>query len=166
MGTFIQPEDLAPFASIEAAKAAAMIADAESQAILTAPCITGLSTAPEGETPEAAALRQAKLDAVKSILRAALLRWEEAGSGVIQTEVTGPFSKTSQYQGRRAMFWPSEITDLQGICKDPAAGKAFNIDTVGADTEHLPWCNLHFGATYCSCGVDIAGVPIFEGGEP
>lgn len=41
---------------------------------------------------------------------------------------------------------------------------AFAIDMVGTSSLHLPWCSLNFGATYCSCGVDIAGVPIFEGG--
>jgi len=45
------------------------------------------------------------------------------------------------------------LTDTQG---------AFTIDMVGASTLHLPWCSLNFGALYCSCGVDIAGEPIFE----
>lgn len=30
---------------------------------------------------------------------------------------------------------------------------------------HLDWCNLMLGANWCSCGVDIAGYPIFERGE-
>lgn len=46
---------------------------------------------------------------------------------------------------------------------DPSG--AFAIDMVGSASSHLPWCNLYFGATYCSCGTDIAGRPIFEGGE-
>lgn len=41
---------------------------------------------------------------------------------------------------------------------------AFSVDMVGVSSAHLPWCSLNFGAVYCSCGVDIAGVPIFEGG--
>lgn len=28
---------------------------------------------------------------------------------------------------------------------------------------HAAWCSLNFGATYCSCGADIAGYPIFGG---
>ena len=40
---------------------------------------------------------------------------------------------------------------------------AFSIDTVSLSQFHLPWCSLNFGATYCSCGTDIAGRPIFEG---
>lgn len=46
---------------------------------------------------------------------------------------------------------------------DPSG--AFAIDMVSTTSGHLPWCNLYFGALYCSCGVDIAGYPIFEGGE-
>nr|DAL14416.1 MAG TPA_asm: hypothetical protein [Caudoviricetes sp.] len=46
------------------------------------------------------------------------------------------------------------------------SGRAFAIDTAPSDfTRHLPWCSLMFGAAYCSCGVDIAGEPIFELGQ-
>lgn len=44
---------------------------------------------------------------------------------------------------------------------------AYAVDLVGwRGTPHLPWCSLMMGANYCSCGVDIAGRPIFEGGTP
>lgn len=44
---------------------------------------------------------------------------------------------------------------------------AYSVDTVSdGHSLHLRWCSLMFGATYCSCGVDIAGHPIFEGGSP
>lgn len=162
MGDFIQSGDLAPFATIGEAKVAEMIADAEAQAILTAPCIPGLLIAPDGETAEARVLREAKLAAVKSILRAAILRWNEAGSGTGQSVTAGPFGQVHQFQGRRSMFWPKELEQLQGICKTEDA-KAFSVDTVPCRTAHLPWCSLTFGATYCSCGTDIAGEPIFEG---
>ena len=46
----------------------------------------------------------------------------------------------------------------------PPTGGAFSVNMVGSSSMHLPWCNLNFGALYCSGGVDIAGVPIFEGG--
>jgi hypothetical protein len=42
---------------------------------------------------------------------------------------------------------------------------AFSIDMASTGSVHLPWCSLAFGAVYCSCGVDIAGTPVFEGGE-
>lgn len=46
---------------------------------------------------------------------------------------------------------------------DPSG--AFSIDMLGAASAHLPWCAVNFGALYCSCGVDIAGYPIYEGGD-
>jgi len=161
MGAFILAADLEPFATIEAVKAAAMIEDAEAQAFLVAPCLPGLTVVPDGETAEAAAIRLAKVAAVKSILRAAVLRWAEAGTGVVQTQVTGPFSQTVQLQARRSMFWPVEVEQLQGICKDPDAGKVYAVDTVATVDTHAPWCDLMMGAGSCSCGADLAGFPIF-----
>ncbi len=38
---------------------------------------------------------------------------------------------------------------------------AFTVDTLGVSSIHAAWCSLNFGATYCSCGADIAGSPIF-----
>jgi len=167
---FIIPADLTPFATIDAAKADAMIADAESMAILAAPCLPGLATAPDGETPEAGALRLAKLAAVKAILRGAILRWEDAGSGATQTnqEQIGPFgAQTAFTPARKSMFWPSEIEQLQGICSSGEKGSAYTLDTAPGSTSatsdlHTPWCSYRFGALYCSCGVDLAGYPMFE----
>lgn len=164
MGRFISPADLAPFATIPAAKAVEMIADAEAQAILTAPCLATLPDAPDGETPAEKTVREAKVAAVKGILRAALLRWNEAGSGVAQTHQAGPFAQTVQVQARRSMFWPVEITDLQKVCTSGEKAKAYAVDTVPGATAHVAWCTLLMGGTYCSCGVDIAGEPIYEVG--
>ncbi len=128
MGQFIQTTDLAPFATIDAVKAAAMIEDAEAQAILTAPCIPGLLTPPAGETAEERAVRESKLAAIKSILRAAILRWEEAGTGAVQSETIGPFTQSVQQASRRSMFWPREIEQLQAVCSG-GEREAFTVDT-------------------------------------
>jgi hypothetical protein len=101
----------------------------------------------------------------KLVLLGAIKRWAEAGSGALQTEAAGPFSiglDTRQRTGYN--LWPSEITDLQAICKagTDTGRQAFSIDTAPACSDHLPWCSLMMGATYCSCGVDIAGEPIYE----
>lgn len=161
MSTFIEPSDLAPFATIDMAKALEMIADAEAQAILVAPCIATLTTAPDGETADALALRTAKIAGVKSILRAAILRWNDGGSGTIQTQTTGPFSQTTQVQARRAMFYASEKDDLRDLCKDADASKSYAVDTVPSVVVHAVWCDLMLGGTTCSCGADIAGYPIY-----
>lgn len=44
------------------------------------------------------------------------------------------------------------------------ASGAFSVDQFRAvGSIHAAWCSLNFGATYCSCGADIAGYPIFGG---
>ena len=42
---------------------------------------------------------------------------------------------------------------------------AFSIRPSRSANPHLPWCSLMFNGASCSCGVDIAGYPIFEGAD-
>lgn len=155
MGTFLEPSDLTPFADIDTAKAEAMIEDAEAQAMLVAPCL--------GDDELDPALTEIQVAAVRSYLRGAILRWNEAGTGIRQSITTGPFGETTDTtQQRKGMFWPSEITNLQDICSNGEKGKAFSVDTVGCYGIHSPICSLHFGALYCSCGANIAGFPLYE----
>lgn len=121
---FITPDDLAAFATIDPAKAAAMIEDAEAMAVLAAPC---LST-PEFQDDAV------KVAAVKAVLRGAVLRWNDAGSGMVQQQGAGPFQQTiDTKQERRGMFWPSEIAQLRDLCSTGKAGGAFEVDTMPAD---------------------------------
>lgn len=117
MPTIITPDDLTPFAEINTAKAAAMIEDAMADASRVAPCILDVDLAP------------AKVAQFKSVLRAALLRWHDSGSGALQSQNAGPFGQTlDTRQARRGMFWPSEIESLEGICKPRTKGRAGAID--------------------------------------
>lgn len=162
MGLFITTSDLEPFAIIPAVKAAAMIEDAEAMSILTAPCLPDLLTVPVDELPADLVRRLAKLAALKAILRAAILRWFDSGSGAVASQTAGPFGQTLDTRvSRKSMFWPSEIEQLQGLCQTGETGKAFAVDTVSIVAYHLPWCSINFGALYCSCGADINnGVPL------
>ena len=153
MGQFITTDDLAPFATIITAKAEAMIEDAEAMALLTAPCLSDLP------------LTDPKRGAAKAVLRGAILRWNDAGSGAVQQTQVGPFGQSiDTRQARRAMFWPSEIEQLQRLCASASTGKAFDIDTTSTSgaAGHAPWCDLMFGGLDCSCGFALAGAPIFE----
>lgn len=124
MGTFLAPEDLAPFATIEATKAEAMIEDAEAMAVLAAPCIA------QGGASDAA---------VKAILRGAVIRWNEAGSGALSAQNAGPFGQTiDTRQERRGMFWPSEIVALQNLCASSQGG-SYTVSLAGADGVDGYW---------------------------
>lgn len=39
---------------------------------------------------------------------------------------------------------------------------AFSVDTAPCGSVHALACALYFGATYCSCGADIAGFALYE----
>lgn len=119
MAALLTPADLVPFADIPADKAQAMIDDALALAATVAPCILAFNFANAG--------------AAKAIIRGAVLRWNDAGSGAFQQQTAGPFGASlDTRQPRRAMFWPSEIEQLQALCRDSGQGKAFSIDTVPA----------------------------------
>jgi hypothetical protein len=161
MAEFIIVTDL-PTAIQSAELVDAMVAGANAKASRVAPCLV---VAQEAATPTAAqvdALAEAKL-----VLIGAVKRWVDAGSGALQSEITGPFAHTIDTRQRTGYnLWPSEISDLQAICKglDATPSRAaFSIDTGGSlGTVHAESCALNFGALYCDCGADIAGFPLFE----
>ena len=144
----IEPADLAPFADIDPAKASALIDDAVATAVMIAPCIIA-----DDFSHEAAA---------KAILRGAILRRNEAGSGALTQRQAGPFGETiDTRQGWRGWFTSAEADQLRKLCSSGSAG-AFSIDTVGCGSIHAETCSVRWGAS-CSCGADIAGIPIFGG---
>lgn len=62
-------------------------------------------------------------------------------------------------------LWPSEIEGLQDICSTGTTGReAFSLDTASASSGHLPWCDLMFAGTTCSCGANLTDYqfPIYE----
>jgi hypothetical protein len=140
---------------------AVLVAGANARASRVAPCLV---EAAEAEVPTDTQL--ASLDEAKMVLIGAVKRWADAGSGALASQTAGPFGQTLDTRQRTGYhLWPSEITDLQGICSSIAgtAGRqAFSIDTAPTYSAHLPWCSLSMGADYCSCGADIAGYPIYE----
>lgn len=71
-------------------------------------------------------------------------------------------SSRSYQSGKGRVTILDEWWTLLGLVEPSGA---FSLDMVGGGSVHLAWCSLMFGANYCSCGVDIAGVPIFEGGD-
>lgn len=97
-------------------------------------------------------------DAAVAIIRGAVLRWAESGSGgVTSTQQTaGPFGQTTSFdnrQTRRSLFFPSEIKELEGLCKQ-SKRKAFAFDTVPS-TQRLPCegCGYLVGSTSSPCQV-------------
>lgn len=105
-----------------------------------------------------------QLDEAKLILVGAVKRWAEASSGALSTQQAGPFAVGLDTRQRTGFnLWPSEIEALQALCATATESSAFSIDIAPSlSGVHVPWCALNMGAGYCSCGVDIAGEPIYE----
>lgn len=104
---------------------------------------------------------EAKLDYV---IREAVVAQVKKPDDATQVSITVDDATTakSYRSGKGRVTILDEWWTLLGLT-DPSG--AFAIDMIGFASMHLPWCALNFGATYCSCGVDIAGYPIFELGE-
>jgi hypothetical protein len=105
-------------------------------------------------------LDQAKLDYVVREAVADHIRRPDDATQVTIAIDDGSSSR-SYKSGNGRVTIRDEWWTLLGLVESSGA---FSIDSVGVSSVHLPWCSLMLGATYCSCGVDIAGRPIFEGG--
>ena len=108
------------------------------------------------ETPD-----QAKLDyVVREAVVAHIKRPDDATQVTIA--IDDGSSSRSYKSGKGRVVILDEWWALLGLVE---ASGAFSIDMVSTSTVHLAWCSLMLGASYCSCGADIAGYPIFEGGD-
>lgn len=142
------PDDIASHAM-----ATLWVEGANARASRVAPCLA--STDPE---PTDDQIAEAKL-----VLIGAVIRWSQAGAGAFQSQTLGPLGVTLDTRQRGGFnLWPSEVTQLQDICKNGSESKAYAVDTVPSGACHSPICSLYFGGDACSCGADIAGQPIYE----
>ena len=122
----ISVDDLKPFApDIDEQKALAMIMDAMALAVRVAPCI--LSDDFE------------HADAAKAILRGAILRWNEQGTGDVSQISADVFGM--RFDGRRARnaggFLDKELRDLAALCRPRGRG-AFSINLVDETDYYDP----------------------------
>lgn len=106
-------------------------------------------------------ISEMKLDYV---VREAVVAYIKRPDDATQISVTvddGTTARTYQ-SGKGRIDILDEWWRMLGLVDSGETG-AFSIDMVPSlGSMHLPWCSLAMGATYCSCGVDIAGVPIYE----
>lgn len=112
-----------------------------------------------------ATIDEAKLDYVVRESVVAQVKKPDDATQVSVTVDDGTTAK-SYRTGKGRVTILDEWWTLLGLV-EPDEG-AFAIDMVPSiGGLHLAWCSLNLGALYCSCGVDIAGVPIYEtGGTP
>lgn len=103
----------------------------------------------------------AHADAAVAIIRSAVLRWAESGSGGVSSEsfTAGPFGQTTSFdsrQTRRSLFFPSEIKELEALCASSSRGRLGAIDTVpmhrvGCPAGDQSKCRYLFGSLSSPC---------------
>lgn len=103
MASLLRLEDLVELdPRIDTSQALALVEHAEALALATAPCLTDLAS--DG------------VAAARAVLVGAVLRWYNAGDGMVTTQTAGPFSRTVDSSSKRFLFWPSEIKALRKLC--------------------------------------------------
>lgn len=153
MAAIITPDDLPSAVQTAAGELLAqMVAGANAKASRVAPCLASIDPAPTDD----------QLSEAMLVLIGAVTRWTQAGAGAFVQQSAGPFAITTDSRQRSGYnLWPSEISDLQAICKDGGERVPFAVDTVTCGGAHSPVCSVYFGGA-CSCGAVIAGGPIYE----
>lgn len=113
------------------------------------------------EKLDAGDIDQAKLDYV---VREAVVAHAKKPDDATQVTISVDDGQTSKSyrSGKGRVTILDEWWTFLGLTEPDGA---FSIDRIGFGSQHVPWCSLMMGANFCSCGVDIAGVPIFEGGN-
>ena len=107
----------------------------------------------------------AKESTRRRVVCAVVRRSMEASQGGGSSQASfaaGPFSMNNSPVNPHGDFY---LTRNEKKALGDGQQKAVSVEItppVSPDV-HRPWCSLMFGATYCSCGADIAGEPIYEG---
>jgi hypothetical protein len=74
-------------------------------------------------------------------------------------ETVGPFSRGGTYVNPTGDLYLTKAEKQMLGC---GGQQAFTVPMRSESaTAHAPTCSLYFGATYCSCGADIAGFPLY-----
>lgn len=112
----------------------------------------------EARLGDPAELDQAKLDYVVREAVVAHIRHPDDATQVSVSIDDGSSSRTYRSGKGRVTI----LDEWWNLLSPDDSLVAFTIDTVSTSGVHLPWCSYTLGALYCSCGVDIAGTPIYE----
>jgi hypothetical protein len=125
MGLYLQPADVTPLVDIELARLAVLIEDAETFATMAAPPLADPLTLTEQQRAQ-----------VKTILRRAVVRESDSGTGAKVQESAGVYAYTVDTRTARSVsFLTEEEQDtLRGIVGLGRSTTAFTIDLAPTST--------------------------------
>lgn len=129
MGLYLQPADVTPLVEVDPDRLVILIEDAETFATMAAPPLA----APD-------ALTEQQRAQVKTILRRAVVRESDSGTGAKVQEAAGPYSYTVDTRSTRTVsFLTDEEEDaLRSLVGLGRSNTAFNTDVTPAWAEWDP----------------------------
>jgi hypothetical protein len=129
MGLYLQPADFTALVETEADRLAILIEDAETFAVMAAPPLAD---------PEA--LTEQQRAQARTILRRAVVRESDSGTGAKVQEAAGPYSYTVDTRtASRVSFLTDEEEDaLRGVVGIVKSHQAFNTDVTPSWAEWDP----------------------------
>jgi hypothetical protein len=129
MGLYLGPEDFTALVEVEADRLAILIEDAEVFAVMAAPPLAVPSALTEQQRAQA-----------RTILRRAVVRESDSGTGAKVQEVAGPYSYSvdTRTAGRVSFLTDEEEDALRGVVGIVKSTQAFNIDVTPSWAEWDP----------------------------
>lgn len=100
---------------------------------------------------------------VCAMVKRAMLAPVDQGAATAVQQTAGPFSQSTTFANPTGDLY---LTSRERKMLTASGQQAFTV-SMSAESPlaaHALSCSLRFGALQCSCGADIAGVPIFGGG--
>lgn len=101
---------------------------------------------------------------VCAMVKRAMLAPVDQGAAAAVQQTAGPFSQSTTFANPTGDLY---LTSRERKMLMASGQQAFTVSMSSESliSAHALSCSLRFGALRCSCGVDIAGVPIFGGGQ-
>lgn len=100
---------------------------------------------------------------VCAMVKRAMLAPVDQGAVSAEQQTAGPFSQSLTFSNPNGDLY---LTSRERKMLMASGQQAFTVSMSPESpiSTHALSCSLRFGALQCSCGVDIAGAPIFGGG--
>lgn len=156
--SFATPDDLAarwrPLTEVEIAQAIVLLEDASARIRVEFPDVDArIAAVPQELDPAIPRM------IVCAMVKRSMLAPSDQGAAASVQQSAGPYSQSTTFANPTGDLY---LTSGERRMLKGSPQQAFTVSMSShSGRAHAISCSLRFGATYCSCGSDIAGFPIY-----